>query len=181
MNLGKIESGVELILQGLGCDLADRNFLDTPNRVARFYQEMFSSKETEWATFPEDFTDFILLRNHRMWSLCPHHLIPVRFDVSLAYIPNGEVLGLSKLARVLDEANTKPLLQERFTMEVIDRVHKICNGVKGCAVFVEGQHGCTLIRGVRSDATFVTYRLDGVFREQPELEERFFQLARRSG
>lgn len=179
MDLNKIELGVEMILKGLDCDLADRNFLDTPNRVARFYEEMFFAKDTEWATFPEDFTDFILLRRHRMWSLCPHHLIPVRFDVSLAYIPNGEVLGLSKLARVLDEANTKPLLQERFTTEVINNVHSICRNVKGAAVLIEGQHGCTLIRGVRSDAEFVTYRLDGVFREQPELEERFFQLARR--
>lgn len=179
MDLSKIENGVELILKGLGCDLADRNFLDTPNRVARFYEEMFNAKDTEWATFPEDYTDFILLKGHRMWSLCPHHLIPVRFDVSLAYIPNGEVLGLSKLARVLDEANSGPLLQEKFTMEVTRRVNQICNGVKGCAVLVEGQHGCTLIRGVRSNAEFVTYRLEGVFREQPELEERFFQLARR--
>lgn len=180
MDLAKIERGVELILKGLGCDLADRNFMDTPDRVARFYSEMFSAKDTEWATFPEDYTDFILLRRHRMWSLCPHHLIPVRLDVSLAYIPDGQVLGLSKLARVLDEANNRPLLQERFTKEVLERVHQICHGVKGCAVLVEGQHGCTLIRGVRSDAEFVTYRMDGVFREQPELEERFFQLARRT-
>lgn len=179
MDQSKIEAGVELILKGLGCDLRDRNFTETPERVARFYNEMFSAKEVEWATFPEDFTEFIMLRRHRMWSLCPHHLIPVRFDVSLAYIPNGEVLGLSKLARVLDEANTRPLLQERFTKEIITNVHKICHGVKGCAVLIEGQHGCTLIRGVRSDAEFVTYRLDGVFREQPELEERFFQLAGR--
>lgn len=179
MDLGKIEAGVELILKGLNCDLADRNFLDTPNRVARFYAELFASKQTEWAVFPEEYTDFIMLRRHRMWSLCPHHLLPVRFDVSLAYIPNGEVLGLSKLARVLDEANSRPLLQERFTKEVIDNVHEICHGVQGIAVLVEGQHGCTLIRGVRSDAEFVTYRLDGVFGERPELEERFFLLAGR--
>jgi GTP cyclohydrolase IA len=179
MDQSKIERGVELILKGLGCDLSDRNFMNTPERVGRFYAEMFTTKDSDWATFPEDYTEFIMLRRHRMWSLCPHHLIPVRFDVSLAYIPNGEVLGLSKLARVLNDANAKPLLQERFTKEVIDHVHSICNGVKGAAVLVEGQHGCTLIRGVKSEAEFITYKLDGVFREQPELEERFFQLARR--
>lgn len=183
MDLSKIESGVELILKGLNCDLADRNFLDTPNRVARFYAEMFTHKDNGWATFPEEYSDFILLRGHRMWSLCPHHLLPVRFDVSLAYIPSSHVLGLSKLARVLDEANTGPLLQEKFTKEVIDHVYQICDGVKGCAVYVEGQHGCTLIRGIRSNAEFVTYRLSGVFRDAPELEERFFQLCgtRRGG
>lgn len=178
MNLHEIEQGVALILKGLDCDLKDRNFTETPERVARFYAEMFATKKVEWATFPEDYTDFILLRRHRMWSLCPHHLIPVRFDVSLAYIPSGHVLGLSKLVRVLDEANSRPLLQERFTKDVIGNVTKICQGVQGVAVHINGQHGCTLIRGVHSDAEFVTYRLEGAFRQQPELEDRFFQLIR---
>lgn len=178
MKIELIEKGTELILRGLGCDLNDPNFSDTPERVGRAYAEMFASSQTEWNTFPEEYTDFIMLRRHRMWSLCPHHLIPVRFDVSLAYIPNGHVLGLSKLARVLVEANTKPLLQERFTKEVVDNVKSICKGVRGVAVHVEGQHGCTLIRGIKSDATFITYRLDGVFKQEPELEERFFQLIR---
>lgn len=178
MDLGKIERGVELILKGLDCDLADRNFLDTPNRVARFYAEMFASQSNEWATFPEDFTDFILLRRHRMWSLCPHHLLPVRFDVSLAYIPNGHVLGLSKLARLLHECNTKPLLQERFTKDALNTLNSICKGVKGAAILVEGQHGCTLIRGVHSEAQFVTYRLEGLFQSEADLEYRFFDLCR---
>jgi GTP cyclohydrolase I len=181
VDLGKIESGVELILRGLECDLSDPNFLDTPSRVARFYAEMFATKDNGWATFPEAYTEFILLRGHRMWSLCPHHLLPVRFDVSLAYIPGGDVLGLSKLARLLDEANTGPLLQEKFTKDVIDAINTICRGVQGCAVLVEGQHGCTLIRGVKSNAEFVTYRLDGIFKTSPELEDRFFMLAGAGG
>lgn len=178
MDLGKIERGVELILKGLDCDLKDRNFTETPERVARFYAEMFGPKDREWATFPEEFTDFILLRRHRMWSLCPHHLLPVRFDVSLAYIPNGEVLGLSKLARLLDECNTKPLLQERFTQDALKTLRAICRGVHGAAILVEGQHGCTLIRGVHSSAEFVTYRLEGRFKDEAELEYRFFDLCR---
>lgn len=178
MNFGKIEHGVELILEGLNCDLSDRNFLETPNRVARFYAEMFGDKPTEWATFPEEFTDFILLRRHRMWSLCPHHLLPVRFDVSLAYIPNGNVLGLSKLARLLAECNTRPLLQERFTKDALTTLGAICKGVQGSAILVEGKHGCTEIRGVHSNAEFVTYRLEGRFKDECELEERFFSLCR---
>jgi GTP cyclohydrolase I len=176
VDLNKIELGVELILKGLGCDLADRNFLDTPNRVARFYEEMFSVKETEWATFPENYTDFILLKHHIIHSLCPHHLLVVEFDVSLAYIPNGQVLGLSKLARVFDEANSRPLLQEKLTGDVVDNLTIICPGVQGIASLIVGQHDCTKVRGIKSPAKFVTYRLEGRFKEDKTLEDRFFRL-----
>lgn len=179
MDQSKIEAGVELILKGLGVSLADRNFIDTPERVARYYVELFAPKEREWATFPENFNDFILLRGHTLFTLCPHHLLPVELRVSLAYIPNGHVLGLSKLARVLDECNTGPVLQEKFTKDCLRSLVAICPDIQGAACFVEGRHDCTRIRGVRSEATFVTYRLEGKFREQPELEERFFQLAGR--
>jgi len=179
VDLNKIERGVELILKGLDCDLRDRNFTMTPERVARFYAEMFGAKKSEWATFPEEFSDFILLRRHRMYSLCPHHLLPVRFDVSLAYIPNGEVLGLSKLGRILDECNTRPLLQERFTKDALDKIREICHGLKGSAVLIEGQHGCIQIRGLHSEAEFVTYRLEGDFKSDASLEYRFFDLCRR--
>ena len=179
MDLSKIEQGVELILKGIGVDLADRNYIETPERVARFYREMFDKKEVEYATFPEDYSDFILLSGHRMYSLCPHHLLPVEFTVALAYIPSGDVLGLSKLARLLDECNTGPLLQEKFTTQALEVLRSNCPGVRGAACLVEGVHGCTRIRGVRSDGRFVTYKLEGMFKEQPELVERFFTLARR--
>jgi GTP cyclohydrolase I len=140
---------------------------------------MFRKKNTEWATFPEAYADFILIRGHKMYSLCPHHLLPVEFYVSMAYIPNGHVLGLSKLARIFDEANDKPLLQEAFTHDVVDRIVEVCPGVKGVAVLIDGQHGCTKIRGIHSDARFMTYRLEGEFKEDPRKEERFFTLVRR--
>lgn len=178
MNLGKIEHGVELILQGLGVDLKDRNFLETPERVARFYAEMFQPKEREWATFPEAFNDFILLRGHTLHTLCPHHLLPVDLRVSIAYIPAGHVLGLSKLARVLDECNTAPVLQEKFTKDCLRSLLDVCPNVQGAACLVEGRHDCTRIRGVRSEASFITYKLDGRFLTEPELEKRFFDLCR---
>lgn len=180
MDLSKIERGVEFILQGIGADLSDRNYIETPERVARFYAEMFGRKEIEYATFPEEYSDFVLLNGHRMFSLCPHHLLPVEFTVSLAYVPNGNVLGLSKLARLLDDCNTGPLLQERFTTDALCELKRNCPGIQGAACLIEGIHGCTRIRGVRSSGHFITYKLDGVFSERPELEERFFTLARRT-
>jgi len=178
MNASLIESGTKLILEGLGVDLADRNFAETPQRVARMMRELFVPKESEHATFPEDYNDFILLHGHRMHSLCPHHLLPVEFTVSLAYIPSGQVLGLSKLARLLDECNNGPLLQEKFTRDCVARLMYLCPGTQGAACLIKGQHGCTRIRGVKSDAHFITYKLAGVFLERPELEERFFTLCR---
>lgn len=172
----KIEKGVELILEGLGVDLKDRNFLMTPERVARFYEEMFSPKERDWAVFPEQYNDFVLLRHHVLHSLCPHHLLVVEFDVSLAYIPSGSVLGLSKLARIFDEINTAPLLQEKLTKDVLDKFREICPTVEGCASLVIGQHDCTRVRGVKSPAKFVTYKLEGSFKEDHALEDRFFRL-----
>ena len=178
MDLGKIERGVELILKGLDCDLKDRNYTHTPERVAKLYAELFAPKDREWATFPEDFNDFILLRGHTLYTMCPHHLLPVDLRVSVAYIPNGNVLGLSKLARLLDECNTGPILQEKFTKDCLRLLHELCPGIRGAACLVEGRHDCTRIRGVRSGADFVTYKLDGDFLASTDLEKRFFQLCR---
>jgi GTP cyclohydrolase I len=179
LDLGKIEAGVELILKGLDCELQDRNYRDTPERVARMYAELFGPKDREWATFPEDFNDFILLRGHTLYTMCPHHLLPVDLRVSIAYIPNGHVLGLSKLARVLDECNTGPVLQEKFTKDCLRVLLEICPGVRGAACLVAGRHDCTRIRGVRSDADFITYKLAGDFATDRDLEKRFFDLTRR--
>lgn len=175
----KVEAGTELILQGLGVNLNDRNYIDTPTRYMKALQEMFEPPDSEWAVFPEEYSDFILLKGHELWSLCPHHLFPVRFHVSIAYIPDGQVLGLSKLARLLHDCNRGPLLQEAFTKAVLDKVYEICRGVKGAACLVEGVHGCLKIRGVKSDAEFTTYKLRGDFISNPSLEARFFELARR--
>lgn len=180
MNHSKIEQGVRLILAGLGCDTKDRNYAETPERVARYYEEMFSPKETEYATFEESYNDFILLRGHKVFSLCPHHLLPVRMDVSLAYIPNGEVLGLSKLGRVMHDCNTGPLLQEAFTRHVLDKLNEIAPSNKGTACVVIARHDCMQIRGIRTQGDVVTYNLTGEFLNVPHIQARFFELTRRA-
>jgi GTP cyclohydrolase I len=171
-----IERGVHLILEGLGVDMTDQNYLETPERVARFYLEMFGKQDTEFATFEEKDTDFVLMRGHRMWTLCPHHLVPVELVVSMAYIPSGHVLGLSKLIRILNETNNGPLLQERFTREALTTLKRILPKVGGSGILVHGQHGCTKVRGVQSNAWFTTYRFEGKMESDPKLQERFFQL-----
>jgi GTP cyclohydrolase I len=178
VNHSKIEAGVRLILAGLECDTKDRNYAETPERVARCYEEMFSPQETEYATFEESYSDFILLRGHEVFSLCPHHLLPVRMDVAVAYIPNGTVLGLSKLARVLHDCNTGPLLQEAFTRNVVERFRSIIPTAKGVACLVLARHDCMQIRGIRTHGDITTYNLAGEFLNVPHIQSRFFELAR---
>lgn len=176
MDHALIEKGVRFILKGLDCDTKDRNFAETPERYARALEEIFTPKPSEWATFEETYSDFILLRDHTLWSLCPHHLLPVRLNVSVAYIPNGQVLGLSKLARVLSDCNPGPILQEAFTRQVVDRLNQIAEGNHGAACLVAGTHGCMQIRGVRTSGDVITYKLTGDFLERPHIQDRFFQL-----
>jgi len=175
MNHAKIEAGVRLILAGLNCDTKDRNYAETPERVARMFEEVFRPNESEYATFDEEYADFILLRNHTIWSFCPHHLLPVRLITSIAYIPHGEVLGLSKLARVLADCNAGPILQEAYTRKVVAVLNTIVT-TSGTACYVEGTHGCMQIRGVKSTGDVVTSAFSGDFKTDGELKSRFFAL-----
>lgn len=166
MNSEQIEAGVRLILQGLGCDLRDQNFKDTPERVARSYKQIFYSPEKAWNDFEEEYSDVIVMRGHELYTLCPHHLLPVRMDVYLAYRPNGRVLGLSKLARVCHEVNKGPILQEAFTAGVVATLHSL-TGAADIACRVVGTHGCMQMRGVKSHADTVTEKFTGLFEHNP--------------
>ena len=187
MDKTKIEQGVSLILEGLEVDLTDHNFDETPQRVARAYTEIFASPERIATVFEEPYTDFILVKNHEMYTLCPHHLLPVRMRISLAYIPDGKVLGLSKLVRIMQQANSGPILQERFTSDVRSRLEhaletpgrKYSPNQKGVCVLVEGWHGCIAIRGVRSTASTITMASAGLFDKDPKTLERFLALTGR--
>jgi len=177
VNHDKIVAGVKLLLEGLDCDLHDQNYIDTPERVAKAYRQMFTPVEKGWATFDESYTDLILLRDHTLWTLCPHHLLPVHLRVSIAYIPKGRVIGLSKLARVLHEINRGPMLQEAFTEEALKMLLTLTGSSSGVCL-VEGEHGCMRMRGVRTPGDVVTFRFQGEF-EDPRLQDRVWQLVRR--
>jgi GTP cyclohydrolase I len=127
----KIEAGIRLVLEGLEVDPLDHNFTNTPTRYAKAMGELFAQHNGPPTAFEESYTDFILVRGHEIWTLCPHHLLPVRMSVSLAYIPDGKVLGLSKLVRVMQQANSGPVMQERFTYGVRERLEHALETYKG--------------------------------------------------
>ena len=174
----KIEEATRLLLEGLEVDLSDHNFVDTPKRVAKAYAELFSPPDIEIPVFNEHYTDMVLMRRHVFYTLCPHHLLPVRIVASVAYIPNGKVIGASKLIRMIHDVNRLPMTQEALTNAVACRIRELTKGgSRGEAVFMVGKHGCFQIRGVRShDADMVTAVFRGKFDLDPDLQNQFMRL-----
>lgn len=175
MNQKKMEAGVKLLLTGMGVDLADPNYKDTPRRVSKMYLELFTHTKNNFRSFPEKYDELVLLRDHRVHGVCPHHLVPVEMRVHLAYLPNGRVLGLSKLARAIEGQLRAPVLQEAFTAEVVDSIVTAVKP-KGVACVVIGKHGCMHHRGVRTQGDIVTSKMQGVFLLNPTAREEFLRL-----
>lgn len=171
----KMARGVALLLEGMGVDLADRNYIDTPARVARMYAELFTPRPCNYATFPESHDSMVILRDHAVHGVCPHHLVLVEMRVFICYIPDKEVLGLSKLARAAEQPLTGPVLQEVYTDTVADLLVE-STGAKGVGVVVAGKHGCMRCRGVKSSGDIVTSAMRGQLLLNPSAREEFLRL-----
>ena len=193
MNKTKIKKGTALILEGLiGPEWSeDDNYRDTPRRVADFYEEIFAPRGYEATTFPAKYRQMIILAHHQEWAMCPHHLLPFKLDISVAYIPSGEesprVLGLSKLVRLVQNHFEEPILQEDLTDSIADEVVRVLTWKKhnevdkpmGVGVLIEGEHTCMQARGVKTLGHVVTSAMRGVFLDKPEVREEFLSLIRR--
>jgi len=189
MDLESIEKGVELILTGIFEDisiLSDENFRDTPKRVARAYQELCKGINNPpnilSVSFPgKGYDSMIFSKDITVYSLCPHHLLPVKYNLAIGYIPseNGRVVGASKLTRVAENLAAAPILQEELTKRIADYFEQI--EPKGIAVVVSGEHDCMRIRGVKQqNATFETSEMRGLFRESLSVKTEFFELMKLS-
>lgn len=176
MKKNLIELGVRNILEGLEVDRNDRNYKDTPARVARVYEELFTSP-CDLRTFPETHDEMVVLRHHTTWGLCPHHLLPVQYDVSACYIPTGQVVGLSKIARIIDGVLDGPILQESFAPRVADTF--MDNGALGAGCIVVGRHGCMQMRGVKTTGDVVTSAMRGALLDKPAARAEFLALVNR--
>lgn len=169
MDLPRIERAVREILLAVGENPDRDGLLKTPGRVARMYAELFSGLHDDperylETTFDEDHHEMVVLRDIPFSSTCEHHLMPFEGRAHIAYIPGGRIVGLSKLARLVDVFARRPQVQERMTSQVADllaeRVH-----VKGCAVVIEASHTCMTCRGVmKPGAVMVTSAVRGEMR-----------------
>lgn len=172
VDLPTIEHAVRMILEAVGEDPDREGLLETPRRVAKMYAEMFSGLTQDPArhlrvTFPENYDEMVLVRDIRFTSMCEHHLLPFSGVAHVAYIPNGRVTGLSKLARVVDEVSRRPQVQERLTQQVADLIETELES-KGVAVIVSAEHSCMSIRGVgKPGSQTVTSAVRGLFKTNP--------------
>jgi GTP cyclohydrolase I len=167
----KVERGVRLILEGIGEDLGRDGLRDTPARVARMWEEMTVGLRTHPAdalkvVFEEDHDELVMIRDIPIYSFCEHHLLPFLGKAHVAYIPNeqGQITGLSKLARLVDGLAKRPQVQERLTAQVADQ---LCRHLepRGALVVIEAEHLCMSMRGVRKPgAVTVTSAVRGIFR-----------------
>ena len=166
----RIERAVREILAAVGEDPDREGLLETPARVARMYAEMFNGLRQDprvhlQKAFREKYDEIVLVRDIAFNSVCEHHLLPFMGHAHIGYMPDGRVLGLSKLARVVEAVSHRPQVQERMTEQIADLLeHDL--GAKGVAVVVEATHTCMTIRGVRKPGSLcVTSAMKGVFRE----------------
>jgi GTP cyclohydrolase I len=166
----RIERAVREILAAVGEDPDREGLLETPARVARMYAEMFSGLHDDprqhlGKAFTEKYDELVLVRDIAFHSICEHHLLPFMGHAHIGYIPNGWVLGLSKLARVVEVVSHRPQVQERMTEQIADLLVNDL-GAKGVAVVLEASHTCMTIRGVRKPGSLcVTSAMKGLFRD----------------
>jgi GTP cyclohydrolase I len=165
----RIERAVREILLAVGEDPDREGLLETPARVARMYAEMFGGLHADPRThlrqaFTEKYDEIVLVRDIAFNSVCEHHLLPFMGHAHIGYLPNGRVLGLSKLARLVEVVSHRPQVQERMTEQIADLLVDDL-GAKGVAVVVEATHTCMTIRGVRKPGSVcVTSAMKGLFR-----------------
>ena len=127
-------------------------------------------------SFTDDYKEMLVKGPIKVWTLCPHHLLPCEFLVYIGYLPTGRVLGLSKLSRISEAMGKRPIMQETYTRELADGLW--CNlDPKGVGVFVVGWHGCMAVRGVKQESRVTTSALRGLFADEPGVKEEFFKLA----
>ena len=165
----RIETAVREILLAVGEDPDREGLRDTPARVARMYAELFGGLAQDprrhlQKFFTEAYDEMVLVRGISFHSMCEHHLLPFSGQAHIGYVPNGKVVGLSKLARVVDDVSRRPQVQERMTEQVANLLIDELD-VKGVAVVIEAVHSCMTVRGVRRPGSVcVTSAMKGIFR-----------------
>lgn len=181
MDREKIIAGAKLILEGIGEDLEREGLVETPERIARMYEEIFSglgkdAEEILAKTFEVENNDLVIEKDITYFSMCEHHIIPFYGKAHIAYIPRGRVAGLSKLARTVELYAKKPQLQERLSSEIADAIMKYLDA-EGVMVVVEGEHMCMTMRGVKKPGTkTVTTSYRGIFKEDATLRREVIML-----
>ncbi len=181
MDQKKIEEAVKLLLEGIGEDVNREGLIDTPKRIATMCEEIFGGLHIDAGeyllkTFTASSNEMVIEKDIPFYSVCEHHLLPFYGKAHIAYIPDGKVVGLSKLARTVETYAKRPQIQEQMTAQIADDIMKYLKP-KGVAVYLEAEHMCMTMRGVQKPgAKTITYVTRGDFKNDNDLKNNFFQL-----
>lgn len=179
----RIQRAVREILEAIGEDPQREGLVDTPRRVADMYEEIFAGLAIDPAAylkvgFEERHKEMVVLRDIPFHSICEHHLLPFTGKAHVGYIPSGRIVGLSKLARVVEGFARRPQLQERLTSQIADTIVEAINPV-GVGVVIEAEHFCMIMRGVKKPGSvMVTSAMRGLFKNNPPTRAEFLDFIR---
>jgi GTP cyclohydrolase I len=174
-----IEESVRTLLTNVGEDPDREGLQRTPDRVARMYDELLSGYHTDPvkmindALFTVDYSEMVIVKDIDYYSMCEHHMLPFHGRVHVAYIPNGKVIGLSKIPRIVEMFARRLQVQERMTEQIADFINEVLNP-QGVAVVAEGVHMCGMMRGVKkANASMVTSAMRGAFKDNAKTRAEF--------
>ena len=188
----KVQEAIKLLLEGIGEDTDREGLKETPERIGRMYEEICGGMDQDAGehlskVFSVDNNEMVLEKDITFYSMCEHHLMPFYGKAHVAYIPDGKVVGLSKLARTVEVYARRLQIQERMTAQIADDIMKyladaLMDGLapRGVMVMMEAEHMCMTMRGIKKPGSqTVTMVTRGVFAENKELQDRFLQLVNR--
>ncbi len=184
VNQDKVKEAVKLLLEGIGEDVNREGLRETPDRVARMYEELLGGVEENVEehlkkVFPVTNNEMVLEKDIVFYSTCEHHLLPFYGKAHIAYIPNGKVVGLSKLARTVDVYAKRLQIQEQMTGQIADAIMEFLEP-QGVMVVVEAEHMCMTMRGIKKPGSkTVSCAARGVFEDNSRLQQQFYELLRR--
>ena len=184
MDRAKIQEGVKLILEGIGEDIHREGLVETPDRIARMYEELAAGYTEDAGVhlkkrFHVDNNDMVMEKDIPFYSFCEHHMLPFYGTAAVAYIPDGEVVGLIKIARTLEVFAKRFQLQERLTAQIADVFMEELKP-HGVMVLIEAEHMCMTMRGIKKPGTkTVTVVTRGVFNDDEKLQNQFYRMLER--
>ena len=183
MDKEKIMQGMKLILEGMGEDFNRPGLLETPERIARMYEEIFGGMGQDASvplskTFPVENNEMVIEKDITFYSVCEHHIVPFYGKAHIGYIPNGKVVGLSKLARTVEVYARRPQIQEQMTADIADAIMRELDA-EGVIVMIEAEHMCMTMRGIKKPGTkTVSYATRGILSQNKDLQNKLFMLVK---
>jgi len=183
VDTARVSAAAREILDAIGEDPDREGLRDTPTRVARMYAELFDGLHVDPAgvlnaVFTEAHQEMVVVRDIPFYSMCEHHLLPFHGVAHFGYLPDGRVVGLSKVARLIECLSRRPQVQERLSSQIVDTFCEVLHPI-GAGVVIEAEHLCMTMRGIKKPGSkMVTSALRGVFRDIPETRAEFLGCVR---